>query len=401
MNTPITDGSVGQAQVGISTLATVIASWFIPEEFRADAVDKVKILIAAATEGSYIAQAFTFNTQSGALLTTLLIVARKMDSPTNSNLSVATTYVTIKTKAEIKKLYTVYYTDRCFRCLDCVCVSECCCKRDRENYAERGLTPEELNIVKQKMSFDQFKWFNERTLSSLVKRSLPVSDGDSNHGTSLTEAIKNYLSNNNVKAEVLTSYNDSILTALQSNITSLKLSSQALKLTEVEYQNVGKVLTELVDYYDFNDISNSQQLQSSRFSYEKLFTSRNDNEDTTRVTIKYIWILGQNNQNSTYTINLLFLNITSRALIDTLLYNNRSSNDDSSKKLDIVRTSILTDDGQFLPEHLSTFIAPWEMKTTNIALNILRFICATVFVPQKHRMLSYFNPRVISPKSDI
>ncbi|CAF3392807.1 unnamed protein product [Rotaria sp. Silwood1] len=91
MGVTITDGSVGQAQVGISTLATVMASWLIPEEFRDRAVENVKILIVAAIEGSYIAQAFTFNSQSDALLTTLLIVAKKIDSPTNPKLPVAAT----------------------------------------------------------------------------------------------------------------------------------------------------------------------------------------------------------------------------------------------------------------------------------------------------------------------
>ncbi|CAF3373918.1 unnamed protein product [Rotaria sp. Silwood1] len=91
MGVTITDGSVGQAQVGISTLATVMASWLIPEEFRDRAVENVKILIVAAIEGSYIAQAFTFNSQSDALLTTLLIVAKKIDSPTNPKLPVTAT----------------------------------------------------------------------------------------------------------------------------------------------------------------------------------------------------------------------------------------------------------------------------------------------------------------------
>ncbi|CAF1500198.1 unnamed protein product, partial [Rotaria sordida] len=49
MSSTTTDGSVGQAEVGISTLATVMASWLIPEEFRDQAVRNVKTLIIAAT----------------------------------------------------------------------------------------------------------------------------------------------------------------------------------------------------------------------------------------------------------------------------------------------------------------------------------------------------------------
>ncbi|CAF3662523.1 unnamed protein product [Rotaria sp. Silwood1] len=365
MDTPVTDGSIGQAEVGISTLATVMASWFIPEEFRVKAVNNVKILIAAATEGSYIAQAFTFNIQSGALLTTLLIVAKKMPSPTNSNLPVAAT--------------------------------------DNANYVERGNTPEELNIIKQKMTADQFIWFNERSLSSIAKRSLSLNDNDNNSSNSLTEAVEKYLSNNAMKAEVLTPYNDSILTALQSNITLLKLSSQALKLAKVERQNVATLLTALATEYGFDDISSNpqflQQLQSSRFSYENLYTSTTDDKNKDTV-IKYIWILGQNLDNLTYTMNFLYLTITSRSLIETLLYNNTNHNAGNNEQMKIARTSTLGDSGEFLNEHLSTLITPWKLKTTNIALNILRFIGASVLVPQKHRMLSYFNPKIISPETN-
>ncbi|CAF2840576.1 unnamed protein product [Rotaria sp. Silwood2] len=392
METPTTSGSVGQAQVGISTLATIMASWLIPEEFRTRAVDNVKILIAAASVGSYMAQAFTFNTETGALLTTLLIVVKKLDSPTNSDLPVAATYITITTNAGIKKLYTVYYTDRCFRCGDCIYMWECCCKRDNANYIQRGNTPEELNIIKQKMTADQFVWFNERTLSNIVKRSF--SYNDNNPGNGLTEAIEKHLSNNIVKGEVLKSYNDSILTALQSNITSLKLSSQTLKLEKVERQNVATLLISLANDYGFDNISSSPQfLQQSRFSYENLYTSKTDNRD---IFIKYIWILGQNLDNLTYTINFLYLNITARSLIETLLYNNAGQ----SEQVNIVRTSILADSGEFLSEQLSTLITPWKLKTTNIALNILRYIGASVFVPQKYRMLSYFNPKIVSPETN-
>ena len=374
----------------MSTLATVMASWLIPEEFRASAIDNIKILIAAASVGSYIAQAFTYNTDTGSVLTTLLIVVRKLDSPTNSDLPVAATYVAITTKAVTKKLYTVYYTDRCFQCADCLYMWQCCCKRDNANYVERGITPAELNIVKQRMTADQFIWFNERPLSNIVKRSL---SSNNNNDHSLAEAIERYLSNDLVKIEVLTSYNDSILTALQSNITSLKLSSLKLKLEKVERQNVATLLMSLADEYGFDNNSlNPQFLEQSRFSYENLYTSKTDytNGD---INIKYIWILGQNLDNLTYTINFLSLNITSQSLIETLLNNTN----DKNKQINIVRTAILTDSGEFLSEHLSTLITSWNLKTTNIALNILRYIGASVFIPQKYRMLSYFNPKIVSP----
>ena len=38
----------------------------------------------------------------------------------------------------------------------------------------------------------------------------------------------------------------------------------------------------------------------------------------------------------------------------------------------------------------------WKTKTTRIVLNILRFVGASAFVPKEYRMLSQFNPEVIS-----
>ena len=58
METPTTSGSTGNAQVGSSTLASVINGWSIPEEFRDQAIQSVNLLVLAATEGSYSAQAF-------------------------------------------------------------------------------------------------------------------------------------------------------------------------------------------------------------------------------------------------------------------------------------------------------------------------------------------------------
>jgi hypothetical protein len=92
-------------------------------------------------------------------------------------------------------------------------------------------------------------------------------------------------------------------------------------------------------------------------------------------------------------------------LIDTLLSNGTNIDEpnnlvDNSTQLKIIRTSTLNDDGEFTNEHLSTLITPWKPNTTEIALNILRFIAASTLYPQKYRMLSYFNPETISPRTN-
>ncbi|CAF4350369.1 unnamed protein product, partial [Rotaria magnacalcarata] len=53
----VTTGSTGAAQVGISTVGNVTASWPIPDQFRHDAVQSVRLLVIAASESSYTAQA--------------------------------------------------------------------------------------------------------------------------------------------------------------------------------------------------------------------------------------------------------------------------------------------------------------------------------------------------------
>ncbi|CAF0975274.1 unnamed protein product [Rotaria sordida] len=119
--------------------------------------------------------------------------------------------------------------------------------------------------------------------------------------------------------------------------------------------------------------------------------------------MKYIWIVGQNHDNITYTIHFLHLNISSQALIQTLLCNNTDnstscSEENLNNQLNIARTAILTDNGQFLNEQIPKMITPWQLTTTNIVLNILRFISGSVFNPKQYRLLSYFDLRIISPE---
>jgi hypothetical protein len=393
MDPPATTGTTGNAQVGTATLATVMASWSIPDQFRDQAVRSVNLLVLAATEGSYTAQAFVFDIQSGALLSTLLVVTKKLESPTDPNSPVAVSYVTINSNAAVKQQYTAYNERSCHTCPKCLWVSKCCC-HDETKYAPRGNTPEELEIIKNKMKADQFTWFNQQPLK---KRALSQ-DGDYNRDTSLANAIQKFLSSNIIKAEVLASYNDTIISALQSHMGSLKVSSQSLRMTKVASTNLRIILSTLAEDFGFEDIYEnsqfSQQLQEGRFSYENLFTTSIDNNEN-HINIKYIWIIGQTIDNSTYSINFLFVNITSQVLIDTLLFNTINTNQ-TNQPIKIVRTSTLNDHGEFFQEHLSTVITPWQLQTTKIILNILRFTAASVFIPQKYRMLSYFNSVPIS-----
>ncbi|CAF3842777.1 unnamed protein product [Rotaria sordida] len=399
-----TTGSVGQANVGTGTLATAMASWSIPDQFREKAVQSVNLLVIAATEGSYTAQAFVFDTQTGASLSTLLVVTQKLDSPSDPNSPVSVSYVTINSNAAIKQQYTSYTVRDCHTCPKCLWTSDCCC-HDETKTSPRGITPDELNIINQKMKADQFAWFNQQTLNKAIKKRDLFQYNSNNQIISLTEAIDKFLSSNVVKAEILTSYNDSILSTLQSHITSLKLSSQSLKMTKLASQNLRLVLSTLAKDYEFEDLYDNalfmEQLKTGRFSYENLFTSSTDVYNPS-VAIKYIWLIGQTVDNSTYSINFLFINITSQQLINRLLSNNTNANEsdytvDYNKKLKVARTSILNDYGEFLNEDLLTLITPWQLKTTKIALNILRFVAASTIIPQKNRMLSYFNPKTISP----
>ncbi|CAF1390506.1 unnamed protein product [Rotaria sp. Silwood1] len=405
INPTTTTGSIGQAQVGSSNIASIMENWAIPQQFRNQAIQNVKLLIAAADEGSYTAQAFIFDIQSTASLTSLIVVAKRIASSADPNTPVAVAYITINTSGAVKKLYTGVPVQSCHKCPKCLWTSRCCCHTVIEQ-RERGITPQELNIVKQKMTADQFIWFNQQQLSSAVKSTLPHNHDDI-RSVNLTQAIENFLSNKNVQAQVLTSYNDSILTALQSNFTALKLSSQTLKMTKVEHKQILNLLKALSEDYTFEDFSSNaqflQQLQSSRFSYENLFTTFSTDHDKKNTKIKYIWIIGQNYDNTTYTIHFLHLNISSQALIQTLLCNTTNnstpcSEENLNNQLDIARTAILADNGQFLDEKISKMITPWKLTTTNVVLNILRFMGGSVFNPKQYRLLSYFNPRIISPE---
>ncbi|CAF3934040.1 unnamed protein product [Rotaria sp. Silwood1] len=275
INPTTTTGSIGQAQVGSSNIASVMENWAIPQQFRNQAIQNVKLLIAAADEGSYTAQAFIFDIQSSASLTSLIVVAKRIASPADANTPVAVAYVTINTNGMVKKLYGPAFQS-CSKCSKCLWTRRCCCDT-----------------------------FNQQQLSRAVQRTIP-NNHDDIRGVNLTQAIENFLSNKNVQAEVLASYNDSILTALQSNFTSLKLSSQTLKMAKVEYKHILNLLKALSDDYAFEDFSSNsqflQQLQSSRFSYENLFTTFSTDHDKKNTKIKYIWIIGQNYDNTTYTI---------------------------------------------------------------------------------------------------
>ena len=403
MEASTTTGSTGETQVGSATLNATMTNWSIPDQFRSKAIASVRLLVIAAAEGTFAAQAFIFDTQSGASLTTLLVVTKRLQSPRDPNSPVAISYVTINSNAAVKQQYTFYEERKCRRCHNCFWLFECCCWNEPRQ-APRGNTPEELEIIKNKIKADQFVWFKQQTVNKTVIKSSFLEDNVNSQNLPSAGAIENYLSNKLVQAEVLSPYNDPILSTLQNYIGSLKLSSQSLKLTEVPSENILTVLSTLAQDYGFeNDFLSTQfiqQLQNGRISYENLFTLSLD-----RYTkhIKYIWILGQRVDNSTYSINFLFMNMISKELINVLLSNGTRINQtghihNENQQLKVIRTSLLSDAGQFLEEHLSTMITPWQLKTTRIALNILRYIAASTLLPQKHRMLSYFNSKIIPLK---
>ncbi|CAM2710888.1 unnamed protein product [Rotaria socialis] len=375
----VTTGSTGAAQVGISTVENVMACWPIPDQFLHDAVQNVRLLVIAASESSYTAQAFVFNTESGASLSSLIIVANKINLPADPNSPVAIRYVAINTNVGIKQQFSQFVRKKCHTCIKCVWISNCCCT-DIVETAPRGNTLGEINIIQQKLAADQFACDLHRNQVGLV------------------EAIDKYLSNNVVKAEVLAQYNDSLLTALQTNVASLKLSIQKLKLTKISSNHIRMFLATLAKDYGFDDIfSDPQQLQTSKFSYENIFTKPVFGEHTNQ-SIKYVWILGEKMNNLTYTINFLYMEINSQVLIETVLPNNTNTSQivQGSKQLKIVRTATLTDDGHFIQERLLTPQTTWTLQTTKVALNILRFISASTLAPQRNRMLSYFQPEIIS-----
>ncbi|CAF2023855.1 unnamed protein product [Rotaria magnacalcarata] len=393
----VTTGSTGAAQVGISTVGNVTASWPIPDQFRHDAVQSVRLLVIAASESSYTAQAFVFNTESGASLSSLIIVGNKINSPADPNSPVAIRYVAINTNADIKQQFSQFVRRKCHTCIKCVWTSNCCCTNTIE-YASRGNTPGEINIIQQKLAADQFAWFNQQTFNRVLVIDRSTFSDLHRNQVGLVEAIDKYLSNNVVKAEVLAQYNDSLLTALQTNVASLKLSIQKLKLTKISSNHIRMFLATLAKDYGFDDIfSDPQQLQTPKFSYENVFTKPVVGENTNQ-SIKYIWILGENMNNLTYTINFLHMDINSQVLIETLLPNNTNTSQivQGSKQLKIARTATLTDDGQFTQERLLTPQTTLTLQTTKVALNILRFISASTLAPQRNRMLSYFQSEIIS-----
>ncbi|CAF4467297.1 unnamed protein product, partial [Rotaria magnacalcarata] len=338
-----------------------------------------------------------FNTESGASLSSLIIVANKINSPADPNSPVAIRYVAINTNADIKQQFSQFVRRKCHTCIKCVWTSNCCCTNIIE-YASRGNTPGEINIIQQKLAADQFAWFNQQTFNRVLVIDRSTFSDLHRNQVGLVEAIDKYLSNNVVKAEVLAQYNDSLLTALQTNVASLKLSIQKLKLTKISSNHIRMFLATLAKDYGFDDIfSDPQQLQTPKFSYENVFTKPVVGENTNQ-SIKYIWVLGENMNNLTYTINFLHMDINSQVLIETLLPNNTNTSQivQGSKQLKIARTATLTDDGQFTQERLLTPQTTLTLQTTKVALNILRFISASTLAPQRNRMLSYFQSEIIS-----
>lgn len=380
------------ASVGITTVNDVMRNWPIPKHFLDQAVQSVRLLVIAASEGSYVAQTFVFNTESGASLSTLIVVANPIESPSDPNSSIAVRYVVINTNANIKQQYNQYYVKQCHKCVKCAWLSRCCCHQQL-NFAPRGNTPEELNIIKQRLTAHQYAWFNVQTFDTSFKLAMLNGIATSNSSNaSLIESIDKYLSNNNVKTEILKKYNDTILTQLQSNFASLKLSTQKFRFTKVSKANIRVLLSAVAKDYGFDDIfSNqeySQELEKPKFSYENLLTTPTDNE-TNNKTIKYIWLIGENMNNMSYTINFLHLNINSHIL----LFNNTNTSEitNSSEQLKIIRTSSLTSSGEFTDERLMTMMAPWIVQKTRIILNILRFISASTLAPKEHRLISHFQ----------
>ncbi len=119
--------------------------------------------------------------------------------------------------------------------------------------------------------------------------------------------------------------------------------------------------------HEFDDIySNayySEQLNSSWFSYENLFSFETDAENKC-LSIKYVWILGQLLDDWTYAINFLSVNITSKSLVETMLLHTTakfvsSLTINKGKQLNIVRTSTLAAVGDFSNERFLTSVTAW------------------------------------------
>ncbi|CAF4811119.1 unnamed protein product [Rotaria sp. Silwood1] len=120
MNSTTTFGSYGQEKGELSTIHTAMANWSIPEQFRKQAIESVRLLLMVTAEGSFLGQAFMFDLATGTSLTTLLVTATKIHSITDSNSSFAVIYFVINTNAQLKQLYSSWTTKRCFNCGKCV-----------------------------------------------------------------------------------------------------------------------------------------------------------------------------------------------------------------------------------------------------------------------------------------
>ena len=412
MQPPSTSGSRGRAILGRSNITGVLANWSLPEQFRSQAVRSISSLLAAASEGSLLAQVFTFDIPTGTSLTTLIVVVSMIAEPTDPNLPFSVAYVTINTNAALKQLQSLIPHNRCFTCRDCFWTRRCCCKYEPYHVA-RGHTMEEMNIVKQKMSVDQFDWFNQQNLTSRVATALTEralsGNGNPAQEHNLIKTIDNFLSNPSVKAEVLASYNDSLLSAIQSNFTSLKQSSEVLKSSRIERNRMAVLLSSLAEEHGFEDFyanpAYAKQIESPRFSYENLYTTQSGTENRV-MTIKYVWTVAQQISNSTYSLYFLSLDITSKALIQRMLSEHREGASPSrpaamARRLNVVRLSTFASNGEFLNETIMKQTAPWPHKSMRIVLNMLRFLTASVLVPQKFRMLSSFDPEIQLPGTNV
>ena len=409
MEKPSTNGSTGSAKVTDAIVGRAMNRWPMPAQFRDQAIRSVKLLVSAADEGSYTTQAFIFETQTGAFLSTLIVAAKRLQSSSNSNLSVAIAYSVINSTAIIKPQYTIVSYRKCRRCSKCFFRRDCCCE-DRTDYVPRGNTPQELETIRDMMKADQFSWFKQKISGKVTEKRVSASGVNTNRTFSLSEVVQKYLSNNQVKEEILASYNDSILSSLQAHIRALKLSSQVLKLAKVASGNLPALLSAFAKDNGFDDKSLRKQFslgknQSEQISYESLFTT-SIGHFKKRTSARYIWILAQVIGNGSYSVNFLSVNITSQILTNVLLANGteieipEAALPSKYQQLNIVRTSTFNDQGKFLDERLLTVVAAWQLQKTKTILNILRFIGGSALVPQKPRMLSYFDSQINASPSD-
>lgn len=223
---------------------------------------------------------------------------------------------------------------------------------------------------------------------------------------SSTDAIEKYLSDKNVQLKVSKRYNDSVIQTLQANLSSLKVSSEMLRMSKLREEDVPGVIAALASDYGFNDTCLKTQFQKQpkpiRFSYEDFFDSSATSDKSTTAKIQYVWILAEKKNDSTCSVYFVYLKIDSKSVINTLfnVTNKTKPNVISTQKLHIIRTSKLNDDGKFSQERSLKSLSPWKVNVTNVALEIMRFTSAGLLVPSRHRMLSQFNPDVILPENN-